>query len=196
MSWLEFIAAVIGHVAVPATVIAVLLIFRRPIENILPKIRRAKWGDRELEFGDEAERVREKVEQLPGTHSEIKALPAQAPDELVAGTPPPLAVMNQYNLVEEEALALARAAGLEGLAAQRTTRGVFDLLVKEGIIDRATFDALMDLRRLRNVAAHKANQEITEADALEYAEAARTLRARLAWIRERLERMRPAAPLQ
>lgn len=65
---------------------------------------------------------------------------------------------------------------------------MFDLLFREGVTDKATYDALMDLRRLRNVAAHKPDRQITEADAKEYAEAARTLRARLSWIQQRLEK--------
>ncbi|MFN4175587.1 hypothetical protein [Phenylobacterium sp.] len=131
--------------------------------------------------------MRAEVEQLPGTGHEIKALPASAGDELPAETPPRLVVMHHYGLVEEEVLALAVAAGLEAPAANSSTRGVFDLLFREGVTDRATYDALMDLRRLRNVAAHKTDRQITGPDAREYAEAARTLRARLNWIRQRLQ---------
>jgi len=95
--------------------------------------------------------------------------------------------MHHYGLVEEEVLALTLAAGLDAPAATSSTRGVFDLLLREGVTDKATYEALMDLRRLRNVAAHKPDRQITEPDALEYAEAARTLRGRLNWIRQRLE---------
>jgi len=187
MSGLEFIAAVIGHLAWPATVIAALLILKRPIADLLPKIRRAKWGDRELEFGEQVEVVRAEVEQLPGVGQEIEALTAPATEELPAGTPPRLVVMHHYGLVEEEVLALAVAAGLEVPVTNSSTRGVFDLLFREGVTDKATYDALMDLRRLRNVAAHKTDRQITEADSREYAEAGLTLRARLNWIRQRLE---------
>jgi len=186
VSVLEFIAAVIGHLAWPATVVTALLILKRPIVDLLPKIRRAKWGDGELEFGEQVEKVRTEVEQLPDPGQEIRSLPAPPADELPDGTPPHLVVMHHYGLVEEEVLALAVAAGLERPASNSTTRGVFDLLFREGVTDKATYDALMDLRRLRNVAAHKSDRQITEADSQQYAEAARTLGARLRWIRERL----------
>jgi hypothetical protein len=187
MSGFEFIAALVGHLSWPVTVITALLVLKRPIADLIPKIRRAKWGDRELEFGEQVEVVRAEVEQLPGTGREIKALPAPTADELPAGTPPRLVVMHHYGLVEQEVLALAVAAGLEIPASNSSTRGVFDLLFREGVTDKATYEALMDLRRLRNVAAHKTDREITDADARDYAEAAQAVRSRLNWIRQRLE---------
>lgn len=188
MTVLEFVAAMVGHLVWPATAITTLLILRRPITNLLPHIRRAKWGDRELEFGEQVDAVRAEVQRLPKRlESAQAALPRPSGADLPSGTPPRLIVMHHYGLAEEEVLALAEAAGLQEAASGSTTRGVFDLLFREGVIDRATYAALMDLRRLRNVAAHKSDQQITESDASEYAEVAMSLYARLHWIRQRLE---------
>lgn len=187
MSGLEFIAALIGHLAWPGTVVTTILILKRPIERLIPTIRRAKWGDRELEFGEQVEVVRAEVEQLPEAEQTVKALPAPEADALPAGTPAHLVVMHHYGLVEKEVIDLATSAGLETPAARSSTRGLFDLLFHEGVIDKATYGALMDLRRLRNVAAHKSDRQIADADAHEYAETAKTLRGRLGWIRNRLE---------
>jgi hypothetical protein len=187
---LEFIAAVIGHLAWPATVIVVVASLKEPIKKLIPNIRKAKWGDRELEFGEKVEAVKAEVEQLPGPAiGDAVALPppAEKGRELPAG----MHVIHDFMTVEQELLALAEAAGME--VRRGPSMQVAAALKADGLIDGPTVAAFNDLRQLRNIAAH--TRAVTDQEAEGYAETAETLRRHLAWIRGRLESSRsPDSP--
>src|ERR1017187_6632289 len=69
MDWLQFIASLIGSLAWPAAMVLVVLLLRRAIFRVLPRLRRLKYGDAEAEFGEKLAQVEEEIAELPAPTS-------------------------------------------------------------------------------------------------------------------------------
>jgi hypothetical protein len=74
---LRFIDSMTGRLAWPVVVLALSIVFRRPVSGLLTRIRRLRWGEREAELDrlvDAADAVQDAVEEasepLPGDHAE------------------------------------------------------------------------------------------------------------------------------
>ena len=53
MDWLQFLSSVVGSLAWPATVLALVVLLRAPVTRVLLTLTRLKYKDLELDFGRE-----------------------------------------------------------------------------------------------------------------------------------------------
>jgi hypothetical protein len=178
---LSFIAAMTKALAWPVTVVFLAMLFRRPLFDLVPLLRRLKYGDLEIDFEREIRALETVADQvLPKTKDfEIRALRLdELHDEItrLAGTMPAAAVVVAWSDVERALLAAAERNNItkkEDPVHQNPIYIVRSLALRDKI-DRLTLTIFSELRRLRNAATHGA-QQITRSEALEFSDLAARL---------------------
>jgi hypothetical protein len=183
---LDFIAALVSSLAWPLAIVVVVLLLRHQIGNLIPLLRRIRYGEFEAEFSEDvveaAEEVEQRVEETPV--EELPAMPEDVKERLqmrieelrtAAQIDPYLAVMNAWRLVVSE----ADRAALRNDAdrTQRATRIVRTLADRERMPEWVV-DAVGELRRLRSEAAYRA--AVSPSAALRYIDTAARVVDRLA----------------
>ncbi len=64
MTVLEFIAAVVRALAWPVVILALVLMFRRQLTDLIGRLKSAKWGDKEAVFDTIAEEFQDKLDEV------------------------------------------------------------------------------------------------------------------------------------
>jgi hypothetical protein len=187
MDWLQFFAAIVTAIAWPLVVLVVLFMLRRPLHNLVPFLEELRYKDFVLKFraGLSEVRASTSLQPVPVPVPEATSPPEPFQDELetlygVAKLAPTAAVIQAWATLED---AIVERVVHSGKAAANTVlRGnsrLGHVLFADGVFTKSDFDAFHKLRELRNIAAHKADAGLTEADAREYVELAMKLYARV-----------------
>lgn len=165
MDLLTFMAAIIGHLAWPTAAVILVLILRRPLRQLIPTLRRLRYRDLELDFGEKLEALERQADQaqlpepevtrLPAP-SEREALPLAARLETLAIEAPRAAILEAWLSVEREARAAAGRLGYDPGGRVPITR-VLRWLGEQKAVDQRLLAFAHDLRGLRNMAAHAAD---------------------------------------
>lgn len=182
MDALEFLAAVLGSVAWPATVITLFLLLKKPILELIPLLQKLKYKDVELEFG------------LGLQKAEMTAIELLAPDPLqlpaeaesvrleetrfleLAQLSPRAAVTEAWRDVEQASRQAAKRIGLVLTAREfALPKHAQAKMVQAGLINDQTGKLLDQLRVLRNQAAHAPEFAVSTEAAVEYSELAKRL---------------------
>jgi hypothetical protein len=180
MSTLEFVAELVKALAWPLFAIGVVLVLRAPVRDLIPLLRKLKYGDIEAEFGEQVRAIPEELGlrrsrqwQWPGrtnsdTHLLYKraTIPIGRARELLelAQTNPRSAVLEAWDEVEEALQ--AAAAHLSQNKAQLSSDDALRRVAKE--IEPKEVALYYELRKLRNLLAHASDQAPTADAALEY----------------------------
>ena len=176
MDALTFIAEIVKALAWPAMVLALVLLLRKPIADLIPLLTRLKYKDLELEFGRRlAEVTAEAGEELPPPHppAPLEAAEEQALVEL-AKVSPRSAVTEAWRQVEVAAVEAARRNDISLSPSDATSPArVLRALERHRVIDAGKLGLIHNLRELRNQAVHSPDFAVTSAAALEYAQLAR-----------------------
>jgi hypothetical protein len=176
VNWLAFIAAVVGSLAWPVTLIVIVLIFRRQLLAAAPWLRELEVGNVKLKFAEELAKAATAAEEIePQKQPAPVAPPVTDRDLLLAEHAPIGLVLQSWMTVEN---ALADAAVRHGLSMSSGTpravpsyRLIEDLEARR-VITPATAQTLSYLRQLRNQVAHHKGSIDTD-QALEYARLAK-----------------------
>jgi hypothetical protein len=186
MNWLQFIADMTGHLAWPTMVVAGLIVLRKPLLALLPELQRLKIKDFEFDFSKTLDEAKREVEQITKPSDDGTLQPRTTKLTVAQEAMPAFAVLEAWHLIEKELTGLAIDAGITHQGAPAA--GLIRALGAEGLLDGPTLRALDDLRKLRNLATHTAPSGITEREALEYRETAKSVAEHISWIRSRLGR--------
>lgn len=183
MDILTFIANVIGSLAWPITMLTAVILLRKPIGKLLPLLRRAKYKDLDLEFGQKLEELEQKANRASLPKSiEPPVWAGENPDdwtfgdyiERLAPISPRVAISEAWRHVE---LALKEAAKKLGIAESRDTLQVAKAMQESGMLSRDAVSLLADLRGLRNRAVHAKEFDLDPDQAMEFARLAERLLA-------------------
>ncbi len=171
MDWLTFIVNAIEVLAWPVIVLIVAALFRQPIIELIPAVRRLRYKEFEVEFGRE---LLETQQRAAVTGPERAQFPPTGMETLarlrrVAAVAPSAAVLEAWREVEAAA---ADAASNYGLTATGGSWELFFGLRNQKVLDSTQVETLEALRKLRNKVAHARDGEVTEDQALRYAEIA------------------------
>ncbi len=181
MNALEFLASVVGSIAWPGTVLALVFLLREPLKGLLPLLQRLRYKELEIEFGQGVREVNAEVAaELPA--SSQPALPPASEQpvlEKLAELSPRSAVLEAWRDVESAALDAARSLGAESFRSSTLSYQALRTLEQSEKLDRGIVSLLRDLRGLRNQAAHAPDFALSPASALEYAAAAQRVAAYL-----------------
>ena len=193
---LAFIASLVASLAWPLTVLIVAFIFKKPIKSLLSEIKRLKYKELAIDFGERVEEVRIEAEQvLPQAPAAPTGLEVTVSDTISVGSReevsfrttentaietqwterfrqladlhPAAAILESWLDLETELRAVAEIRGISDSRRIPTSR-IGNELRERGIWNEETFNIFARLRELRNTVVHTRAGSITPAQALEY----------------------------
>jgi len=177
VSVLEFIASLVGSLAWPLAALGIAVVFRNHIKRLLSvagPMRKLKGpGGIEAFYDSEVEETKqaaaEALQSTGGskTTAEVAGLlMLQGLDDL-ADKSPAGAVVEASTRLEGRLLALLAEAGIE-VAPNRGLGTIASLARKHGLIDESSYQAVLGLRVMRNLAVHGGGEALSRAQALEF----------------------------
>lgn len=186
MELLPFIAEVVKAIVWPAVTLTIFLTLRKPLLALIPNLEKLQYKDWILIFR------RGMTEMVIDKNPTISA-PAQIQIENSATTPnitqnlyavaklsPTAAVIQAWasfeNLAIQKLIELGKATNNESI---RGNSRLGHELLAENFFSKIDFENFHKLRELRNIAAHKADMDLTEDDAVQYINLAMTLAAKV-----------------
>lgn len=173
MNWLAFWASVIGSLAWPATIVVVVLIFRKQLLAAAPWLRELEVGNVKMKFAEELAKAANAAEAMQPPNAPAPH-PVADRDLMLAEHAPIGLVLQSWMTIDQ---ALADAANRHGLSTSSSLRTapahrVIADLEERRLITPATTQTLRYLRDLRNQVAHRRGVIDTD-QALEYARLAK-----------------------
>lgn len=182
MNWMGFVATVIGHLAWPTALVALMILFRRPVTNLLAQLRSFKGFGTEATFGAALAAAESKIEAATAEaaaesrdeeqheHDDGRESQRDAFMREIEANPS-FGVIAAWERVQQTVAQMSAAVALAegGTPPARNTTQQIRLLVQKGAISEQVADALTELRALRNDVVH-AGTNPTPAQALAYAE--------------------------
>jgi hypothetical protein len=154
---LEFIAALVSSLAWPLAIVVVVLLLRHQIRNLIPLLRRVRYGEFEAEFSEEVEETAEVIEQRV-EETPVKELPSEVEERLRrltdrmrkrARVSPDRAVIDAWSLVASE---IQEAAIRNDVDLSLGVTRILKTLADRERIPEWVVDAVRDLRRMRSEA--------------------------------------------
>ncbi|WP_454116299.1 hypothetical protein [Microbacterium aurum] len=173
--WLEFISSLVGSLAWPVAVLAILIIFRKELVRLVATVRERipsmtsvkGFGVEAVWSASEVRKVAAEVSGLPdGASADDQPSGSEKSVEL-ARIEPSAGVINAFLDVEREVGRYLHRAGIPW-------RGSPIPALQRSDLPRTVKDSVRDLSKLRNAAAHGLG-DITLDSALEYITTARHL---------------------
>ncbi len=165
MDTLTFVAAVIQALSWPITILLVVIILRKAILDLLPRLTNLKVGDVQLQFGAELNALETGADAagLPEMPSELAWNTSQVQD--MARISPRGMVMDAWRDLEENMRDAARATGQPE---PKSLTGIIRLLQEAGTLGPNLVPLLSKLKGLHNMARHEQGVQVTPEQALEY----------------------------
>lgn len=167
MDWLTFISKLVDSLAWPASLVVVLYILRNDLPTIAKHIKKLKYKDIEMEFGESIRVVeKEAKEAIPDVPENITISgksPNQILDQLnsIAELAPRSAILEAWLQVEAAAVDIVKKKGISSFKSQPGPMRLRDYLIKGKLLDSRQTAIFEQLRQLRNEAVHVADAEFT-----------------------------------
>ena len=171
MDTLEFVSAVIGHIAWPLTVILAIFAFKGPISDLIPFLQRLRYKDFVVEFSQKVGEIENQVAAITGNTSEV-----QVEDEILelSQAHPRGAIIDSWLAVEKAIHDVASSRNnwdvepIRGRSILSIERG----LANSRVITPQLASLLRELRSTRNEVVHNQDVPLTPEMARQYASAA------------------------
>jgi hypothetical protein len=185
MDALTFVSKLVEALAWPAVVVSVLLIVRKELPAIARSLRKLKFKDVEVEFGEAAKAVAAETKQaVPPPKPDVKVLgdtqdSATARLEAIAELSPRAAILEAWLRVEAAAADLIRKQGSASLSSTPGPLRLREGLQRAEVLTPPQVSAFESLRRLRNEAVHTPDAEFTPPAVTNYIKAALSMAAYL-----------------
>lgn len=175
MDTLAFVASVISSLAWPMTTVVALILMRKQLIELIPGIRRLKYKDFEVDFGEKLQKIEESVRTIETPQSAKMQLPAdvqpeplpQTQEELfnrLVGLSPNAAILESWRNVERTLDFYFDFRGIERPRSAQTIGGHLD---HDPNFPPQLVAAYQELRLLRNRAAHS-TEDLTAAHAKQF----------------------------
>lgn len=163
MNWLDFNAAIIGHIAWPLTIVWIAFLLRKPIIELIPGLERLKFKEFELEF---KKRIQEALpkRKLVTAINEVQNLDAGANPSLLkprdyyadlVGISPRAAILESWMEVEAAGIDAYAKVVSPGMKVFVNPREILRFLCARNLLNDDDFAQSEELRKLRNKAAHQ-----------------------------------------
>ena len=199
MNGLQFTSSLITGLAWPLVVVCIAIVFRRPLAQLLGRIKSYKGLGHELTFGDRLadaeDSVKEAARGVPSEKTGTEQIVDIEPSPLAreADANPSFVVIRSW---EQVVSALNDLAGIAGISVGNPrSRNVSSALLRDlrkfELINPEFVTAVTELRDLRNKVAHGEHNP-TPGEAAAYAESAQVLSATALMMAEFVARNRQA----
>jgi len=178
MDWLTFIAKVVKALAWPGAFLAVFLVLRKEIPGIVRSLRKLKFKDFELDFGEAAKAVASDVKDaVPSSQQDVQLVGESRSAQLsrlaqIAEMSPRAAILEAWLLVEASAVDVIRKRTSNALTSLPGPMRLRDNLVRAELLSAKQLAIFEDLRTLRNQAVHAPEAQFTKEAVSSYIEAA------------------------
>lgn len=164
MNWMQLIAALAQALAWPVGAIVVAVVFREALRKGLSReLKKLKAGPVELEWSEKIDEAQEQIKQeVTDGQAAVQTMPLRLRE--MAKLSPDTAVVASFREIESALRGLVDGADAD------SRRPIIELVnnaVERGVISVTTREAIHQLRRLRNLAAHD-HTDISYSEALEY----------------------------
>ena len=178
MDRLTFVAEILKSLAWPVALITAVLLFRKPLIELIPALRRLRFKEFELEFGRDLLEAERRATVIPSKAEQVRVSAQTVPERLrqIAVVAPTAAILEAWRDLEAAA---ADAAARRGFSVVGGAWQLFVVLQSEGVLNETQASLVESLRKLRNKVAHAHDGDITEEQALRYVEMAEGLAAAL-----------------
>ena len=195
MDTFEFIAELVGHLAWPTVTIALVLLLRKPVSELIPLLRKLKYRELELDFSKEIAAIeaeasasdRETLPQQTGNVSIVDStriwqeIESKRENMLrMVSYSPRVAVMESWLDVEAAAVEAASSFwGEDCIGSLKSYPELGEYLFQCKVIDNKQLEIYRRLRQLRNKAAHAQELSLSDDDARSYVNLATALAAHI-----------------
>ncbi len=157
MDWKTFIIEILNAVSWPVAAVIGVWLFRKPIYDLIPLIKKLKYKELEMEFSEQVRELKKESEKaLPSTDKqETKLIENKSKYLQLLDISPRSAVLEAWLELETAMIDNIHRHELinhEGILRGHSRLG--HVLLKENIINKGQFDLFHKLRELRNRAAH------------------------------------------
>jgi hypothetical protein len=174
VDWLAFFAEVIKAAAWPAAVVILVLLFRKPLVELIPLLKNLKYKELELEFGEQIKKVEEEIAQaIPApAFSEATTTPAPSTEDValqLASVEPRAGIFQAWREVENAA---HEAVARHNIPAASRRLTLMQTLSQNRLVAPEQMAVLNKLNELRNRAVHNSDIPISFETAKEFIEAA------------------------
>ncbi len=169
MTFLEFLASIIGSLAWPIAAVVLVVFLKKPVVELIPLLRKLKYKELELEFSEGLKELKPPAENL-----QFQGPKGAASDlERLAEVSPRAAIIEAWLQIEAEASRVA-ASFWTGSNREvfRNYAKLGDYLEQCKVLNSRQAQNFRKLRELRNKAAHYETLEIDENAASVYVHAA------------------------
>lgn len=180
MDWKTFIVELMKAVAWPSVVVLVLSQFRESIANLMPRLEKFKHKDTEIEFSNSITRMETEIsaDEDVIAIAQTRPIGEQEQDKLLfklAELSPRSAIIEAWRFLELSAIkAIARAypdIPAPHLLNSKQMKG----LMSDELLSEREYRDFEELRRLRNMAAHSENFDLSGRPAESYVDVALTM---------------------
>lgn len=178
MDWLTFISKIVEAIAWPLVVVGVLIFLRKELPSIVRSLRKLKFKDIEMEFGEAARALAEetkravpaseKAEDADDSYVDLEAVRLKS----IADFSPRAAILEAWLQVERAAANFLRVRGDRGAGSNPGPLRILERLRSVGILTPPQEAAFEHLRQLRNLAVHAPDAEFTVDAAANYIDSA------------------------
>lgn len=180
MDGFTFTTEILKAITWPLTIIALVILLKKPILDLFPLMKKLKYKDFELEFSQEIQALRSGtvgIEHAAGIDKTTKPLETSKALDLVSYSTR-AAIIEAWIELETAAVSTASSFWNQGSSdAFRNYSKLGDYLNQCGVLDDKQLVIFNKLRELRNKSAHAEELDLGENDARAYVE----LASNLAW---------------
>lgn len=185
MDALTFIAKLVEALAWPGVVVGVLLYLRKDLPRLVASLRKLKFKEVEVEFGEAAKKVAvETTAAVPMPKPDAQLHGESERDvenrlKAIAELSPRAAILEAWLRVESAAVAVIRKHGATSLTSTPGPLRLREGLERAEVLTPPQVAAYEGLRRLRNEAVHTPDAEFTSSAVASYIQAALAMAAYL-----------------
>jgi len=164
---MQFIVGLLDKVAWPLVVVFGIYAMRVPLTQLIPLLKKLKYKELELEFGEELiEAVKSAEVAFPDLKHDKKSLLIAT-----AGRLPNISIMEAWKVVDDAAELLIKSKRNDvDLDVPTRYKLIQNILVKGRFIDIKKGKLFDELRQLRNKVAHAQDYSVGKAEAEQYIE--------------------------
>jgi argonaute-like protein implicated in RNA metabolism and viral defense len=166
VDWKQFIASIIGSIAWPVVIFGILFIFRVQVKKLISEIRKITAGGVDLELSKEVEKAVSVGQEVEAEQSSVTAGTLSLDPALLelAKNFPGAAFLQAFKQLEATILKIRSRLTDRP---HRTLNEVMHQLKLKGHISASVEELYLQLRKVRNSAAHREQEEMSSVEAVE-----------------------------
>jgi hypothetical protein len=169
MDTFTFVAEMTKALGWPCAALAIVLVFKRPLLELLSLVQKVKYKDVEVELAKkEISEARELTTSKGNEKYDVLPFIELEHFKQLADISPRAAITEAWSRLETVVYQAARAAGMEARPSAVSFSSVLAALKASGVIDANAFRIIEKMRAIRNKAVHIQTEGLSTSDAIDY----------------------------